>query len=81
MAQPVKNPSAMQERLVRSLDWEDPLEEEMVTHSCILAQEISWTEEPGGLQSTGAQKRHNFAATAPPGKLCLSSQPRETVNS
>ena len=38
-----------QERRVRSLGWEDPLEEEMVTHSSILAWRISWTEEPGGL--------------------------------
>ena len=38
-----------------TLDWEDPLEEEMATHSSILAWEISWTEEPGGLQSMGSQ--------------------------
>ena len=50
MAQLVKNPSAMQETWVQSLDWEDPLEKEMVTHSGILAWEIEWTEEPGGLQ-------------------------------
>ena len=36
---------------VRSLGWEDPLEEEMATHSSILAWEIPWTEEPGGPQS------------------------------
>ena len=36
--------------------WEDPLEEEMVTHSSILAWEIPWTEEPGRLQSMGSQK-------------------------
>ena len=41
---------------VQSLGWEDPLEEEMATHSSILAWEISWTEETGGLQSTGSQK-------------------------
>ena len=40
---------------VRSLGWEDPLEEEMATHSSILAWEIPWTEEPGGLQSRGSQ--------------------------
>ena len=40
----------MQEAEVRSPGWEDPLEEGMVTHSCILAWEIPWTEEPGGLQ-------------------------------
>ena len=38
------------------LGWEDPLEKEMATHSSILAQEISWTEEPGGLQSMGSQR-------------------------
>ena len=36
--------------------WEDPLEEEMATHCSILAWKISWTEEPGGLQSMGSQK-------------------------
>ena len=41
---------------VRSLGWEDPLEEEMATHSSILAWEIPWTEESGGLQSTGLQR-------------------------
>ena len=38
------------------LGWEDPLEKEMATHSSILAREISWTEEPGGLQSMGSQR-------------------------
>ena len=52
----VKNPPAMQENWVQSLGWEDPLEKEMVTHSSILAWRISWTEEPGGLQSTGLQR-------------------------
>ena len=42
----------MQEMWVESLGWEDPLEEEMATHSNI-AWEIPWTEEPGGLQSMG----------------------------
>ena len=41
---------------VQSLGQEDPLEEGMATHSSILAWEISWTEEPGGLQSTGSRK-------------------------
>ena len=44
----------MQEMWVRSLVWEDPLEEEMATHSSILAWRILWTEEPGGLQSMGS---------------------------
>ena len=43
----------MQEMLVQSLGWEDPLEKEMATHSTILAWEIPWTEEPGGLQPLG----------------------------
>ena len=41
---------------VRSLGREDPLEEEMGTHSSILAWRIPWTEEPGGLQSMGSQR-------------------------
>ena len=41
---------------VRDLGWEDPLEKEMATHSSILAWEIPWTEEPGGLQSMGSQR-------------------------
>ena len=49
----VKNLLAMQEAWVQSLSWEDPLEEEMAAHSSILAWRIPWTEEPGGLQSTG----------------------------
>ena len=46
----------MQETWVRSLGQEDLLEEEMANHSSSLAWEIPWTEEPGGLQSTGSQK-------------------------
>ena len=44
----------MQETQVRSLSWEDPLEEEMALHSSILAWEIPWAEEPGVPQSMGA---------------------------
>ena len=52
----------MQEMWVQSLGWEDPLEKEMAIHSNILAWEIPWTEEPGGLQSTGSQRvGHNLA--------------------
>ena len=47
----VKNSPAMQEMWVRSLGQEDSLEKEMATYSSILAWEIPWTEEPGGLQS------------------------------
>ena len=46
----------MQETWVPSLGGEDPLEEEMATHFCILAWRIPWTEEPGGLQSIGSQR-------------------------
>ena len=56
----VKNLPAMQETWVQSLGWEDPLEEEMVTHPSIFAWRIPGTEEPGGLQSMGTQRvRHN----------------------
>ena len=44
------------ETWVPSLGWEDPLEEEMATHSTILAWEIPWTEKPGGLLSHGVTK-------------------------
>ena len=54
VAQTVKNLTAMRETWVRSLGWEDPLEEGMATHTSILAWRISWTEEPGGLQSMGS---------------------------
>ena len=57
MAQIVKNLHTMQETWVQSQGEEDPLEEEMATHSSILAWKIPWTEEPGGLQSTGSQSQ------------------------
>ena len=56
MTQLVKNLPAMSETWVRSLGWEDPLEEGIATHSSILAWRIPWTEEAGGLQSTGWQR-------------------------
>ena len=52
----VNNLLAMQEIWVQPLGQEDPLEEEMATHSTILAWRISWTEETGRLQSMGSQK-------------------------
>ena len=56
----VKNPPAMQEERVLSLDGEDPLMEEMATHSSVLAWRIPQIEEPGGVQSTGSQRaRYN----------------------
>ena len=56
VAQMVKNPPAIQETRVRSLGWEDPLEEGMATHSSILARKIPWTEEPHGLRSIALQR-------------------------
>ena len=52
----VKKLPAMQEIQVRSLDWEDPLEEGMATHSSILAWRTPRTEDPGGLRSIGSQR-------------------------
>ena len=54
VAQMVKNPPAIWETWVRFLGWKDPVKEGMATHSRILAWEIPWTEEPGGLQSMGS---------------------------
>ena len=48
--------SAMQETWVRSLGWEDPLEEEMAAQSRVLVWRIPWTEKPGGLLSMGSQR-------------------------
>ena len=56
LARLVKTPPAMQEAWAQALGQEDPLEEEMATHSSILAWRIPWTEEPGGLQSLGSQR-------------------------
>ena len=56
VAQMVKNLPAMEETWVRSLGWEDPLEEGMATHSSNLAWKIPWMEEPGRLQSMGSQR-------------------------
>ena len=55
MAQKVKNLPAMEEMWVRSLGWEDTLEKGKATLSSILAWEVPWTEEPGGLQFMGSQ--------------------------
>ena len=52
----VKNPPAMQEIWIQSLDLEDPLKKEMATHSSILTWKFSWTKEPGGLQSMELQR-------------------------
>ena len=60
VAQMVKNLPAVWKTWVQSLGQEDPLEKGMATHSSILAWKTQWTEEPGGLQSTGSQRvRHD----------------------
>ena len=57
----------MGETWVRSLGQEDPLEKGMATHSSILAWEIPWTEEPGGLESMELQTvRHDLVTKSPP---------------
>ena len=55
VAQMIKESARIAGVQVQSLDWED-LEKEMATHSSILAWEIPWTEEPGGLQSKGSKR-------------------------
>ena len=60
VVQTVKRLPAMWETQVRSLDWEDPLEKEMATHSSILAWKIPWMEKPGRQQSMRSKRvRHN----------------------
>ena len=56
VAQRLKCLSPTWETQVRSLGGEDPLEKEMATHSSILAREMPWTEEPGGVQFMGSQR-------------------------
>ena len=56
VAQRLKCLPEMQKTWVQSLSQKDPLEKEMATHSSILAWRIPWTEEPGGLQSTGSRR-------------------------
>ena len=64
VAETVKHLPAMWETQLRSLGQEDPLEKEMATHSSNLAWKIPWTEEPGGLQSTGSQRVGHNGATS-----------------
>ena len=56
LAQMVKHLPAMRETQAQSLGWEDPLEKAMATHFSTLAWKITWTEEPGRLQSIGSQR-------------------------
>ena len=60
-----------QETQVKSLAWEDSLEKEMATHFSILAQEIPWTEEPGGLQSMESQRVGYDSVTKSPPDLLV----------
>ena len=70
----IKNPLLHQETWVRSLGWEDPLEEEMATHSSILAWKLPWTEEPGRLWSRGHKESDMTEHHHPP----VSPQAKET---
>ena len=71
----VKNLAAEQEPQVPSLGREDPLEKEMAMHSNILAWEMSWREEPGGLHSLGSQRvRYDLATKQQPTLKCLFSK-------
>ena len=56
VAQTAKCLPIMWKMQVQSLDWEDPLETEMATHSSTLAWKIPWMEDPGRLQSVGSQR-------------------------
>ena len=61
MVQTIKNLPAVRETWIKSLDQEGPLKKGMATDSSILAWKIPWTEEPGGLESTGLQRvGHNL---------------------
>ena len=67
IAQSVKRLPEVQETWIQFLDWKDPLEKEMATHSSIRAWRIPWTEESGGLQSMGSKRvRHDLATEPPP---------------
>ena len=66
MARRLQSLPAMQERWVRLLGWEVPLEKDMATHSSILTWRIPQTEEPGGLQSMGSQELDMMVTILPP---------------
>ena len=66
VAQSVKSLPAIWVTLFQSLGQEDPLEKKMATHSSLLAWRIPWTEEPGGLQSTGLQESDTTLVAKPP---------------
>ena len=72
----------MQETWVQSLGWQDPMEEEMATHSSILAWKIPWTEKPSKLQSMGSQRvRHDRARTHARSSNNTSEYTTETIES
>ena len=60
VAQTVKCLPAMWETRIRSPGWEDPLEMEVATHSSTIAWKITWTEEPGMVQSMGTQRVRHY---------------------
>ena len=71
----------VREMRVQLLDWEDPLEKEIATHSSILAWEIPWIKEPGGVQSLGLQRVGYDLAIKPPApllRLPMFSHPSES---
>ena len=70
-SQVVKNPPANAGDAGLSLGWEDPLEKEMATHFTILAWEIPWTEEPGGLQSLVSHRVGHDWATKNKKQICI----------
>ena len=74
VAQMVKNLPAVQEIHVQSLSREDPLEKEMAIHSSMLAWEIPWIEEPGGLQLMGSQRVGHDLATKQQNNMSIISQ-------
>ena len=77
----VKNPPAMWETLVRSLGWEDPLEEGLATYSSILAWRIPWTQDPGRLQSMGLQRvGQDWETKAQHIYMCILSNQRENYS-
>ena len=79
MAQIVKNLLALRETQVQSLEWEDPLEKGMSTHSSILAWRIPWTEDPGGLQSMKSQRVGHITSLLQ-NKLQISLTKQKTEN-
>ena len=72
----VKRLPTMWETRVQFLGWDDLLENEIATHSSILAWKIPWTEEPGRLQSMGSQRVGHDCATPLHTSVCFISLPK-----